>query len=167
MIFVTVGTHEQQFNRIVKAIDNIKKNQVTDEEIVIQTGYCTYKPKYCKWDRFLPYQEMKEKVEIANIVITHGGPASFMLPLQMGKVPIVVPRQKRYGEHVNDHQLLFAREVVKRKGIIILVEDVADLPEVILHYDMYLKKIRSKIVSNNETFNNQVKMIVNELFEAK
>ena len=26
MIFVTVGTHEQQFNRLVKKIDNLKTN---------------------------------------------------------------------------------------------------------------------------------------------
>ncbi|HEM5362611.1 TPA: multidrug MFS transporter, partial [Streptococcus suis] len=32
MIFVTVGTHEQQFNRLIKEIDLLKKNgSITDE----------------------------------------------------------------------------------------------------------------------------------------
>ena len=50
--------------------------------------------------------------------LIYGGPASFIMPLQVGKVPVVVPRQKKYGEHVNDHQLEFAQEVEKRKKIL-------------------------------------------------
>ena len=30
MIFVTVGTHEQPFNRLVKAIDELKKKRNSD-----------------------------------------------------------------------------------------------------------------------------------------
>ena len=29
-----------------------------------------------------------------------------------GKVPIVVPRQKKFGEHVNDHQMDFVEKVL-------------------------------------------------------
>ncbi|HEM4221640.1 TPA: multidrug MFS transporter, partial [Streptococcus suis] len=38
MIFVTVGTHEQQFNRLIKEIDLLKKNGSITDEIFIQTG---------------------------------------------------------------------------------------------------------------------------------
>lgn len=48
-----------------------------------------------------------------RIVITHGGPASFIMPLQIGKTPIVVPRQHQFNEHVNDHQVEFARNVLR------------------------------------------------------
>ena len=48
---------------------------------------------------------MNELVEKARIVITHGGPSSFLMVLQKGKIPIVVPRQKQFDEHVNDHQV--------------------------------------------------------------
>ena len=93
MIFVTVGTHEQQFNRLVKCIDNLKHDGVIQEDVVIQTGYSTYKPKYCKWQTLFPYQEMLKMVNEARIIITHGGPSSFIMPLQIGKTPIVVPRR--------------------------------------------------------------------------
>ena len=43
MIFVTVGTHEQSFNRLVKYMDEYKKNNI-DEDIIIQTGFSTYIP---------------------------------------------------------------------------------------------------------------------------
>ena len=105
MIFVTVGTHEQPFNRLVEYIDNLKGEGKLTDEVIIQTGYSTYEPKHCKFSKMLKYNEMVENVKNARIVITHGGPASFIMPLQYGKVPVVVPRQKRFNEHVYDHQL--------------------------------------------------------------
>ena len=45
MIFVTVGTHEQPFDRLVKAIDELKRDQLITDDIFIQTGYSTYSPK--------------------------------------------------------------------------------------------------------------------------
>ena len=59
--------------------------------------------------------------------MTSGGPASFIMPLQIGKTPIVVPRQHQFNEHVNDHQVEFARNVAKRMGTIIEVEDIETL----------------------------------------
>ena len=105
MIFVTVGTHEQQFNRLVEYMD--KWAIKNDEEVVIQIGYSTYKPRVAKWSKLFTYSEMIKYVEKARIVITHGGPSSFIMPLQIDKTPIVVPRQKKYDEHVNNHQVKF------------------------------------------------------------
>lgn len=68
----------------------------------------------------------------ARIIITHGGPASFIDVLSLGKTPIVVPRQAKYNEHVNDHQLEFARQLVERGENIIVVEDIAKLGDAIL-----------------------------------
>lgn len=131
MIFVTVGTHEQPFNRLVKKIDELKRDGVITEEVIIQTGFSTYEPKYCKWSKLIPYQQMLKNVEDARIVITHGGPASFIMPLQLGKTPIVVPRQQQFNEHVNNHQVEFARNVAERMGTIIPVEDVDKLKDLI------------------------------------
>ena len=69
MIFVTVGTHEQQFNRLIEEIDRLKGNGIIKDEVVMQTGYCTYEPKYCEWSELLPYDQMLENVEKADIVI--------------------------------------------------------------------------------------------------
>lgn len=68
-------------------------------------------------------------------ILTSGGPASFIMPLQIGKTPIVVPRQHQFNEHVNDHQVEFARNVAKRMGTIIDVEDIETLGDVITNYD--------------------------------
>lgn len=135
MIFVTVGTHEQSFNRLLKKIDELKKDGIIQEDVIMQTGFSTYEPKYCEWSKLIPYQQMIKNVEDARIIITHGGPASFIMPLQIGKTPIVVPRQHRFDEHVNDHQVEFARNVAERMGTIIPVEDISTLGDVIKNYD--------------------------------
>lgn len=164
MIFVTVGTHEQPFNRLVQEIDNLKRDGVITEDVIIQTGYSTYQPKFCQWDKLIPYKQMIKNVEDARIVITHGGPASFIMPLQMGKTPIVVPRQKKFDEHVNDHQVEFARNVAQRMGTIILVEDINLLKTTIKEYDKIVGSMEKGISSNNRKFNIDLENLVNELY---
>lgn len=163
MIFVTVGTHEQPFNRLVKAVDELKRDGVITENVVIQTGFSTYEPKYCQWSKLLPYQQMIKNVEKARIVVTHGGPASFIMPLQIGKTPIVVPRQHRFDEHVNDHQVEFARNVAERMRSIIPVEDISTLGYVIKKYDEIVVKMRHGMSSNNEKFCSELEEIVDKI----
>ena len=163
MIFVTVGTHEQPFNRLVKKIDELKRDGVITEEVIIQTGFSTYEPKYCKWSKLIPYQQMLKNVEDARIVITHGGPASFIMPLQLGKTPIVVPRQQQFNEHVNNHQVEFARNVAERMGTIIPVEDVDKLKDLIINSDQIVAGMEHEMSSNNAKFNKKLEKIVDEL----
>lgn len=165
MIFVTVGTHEQQFNRLVEYMDRWAAEH--DEEVVIQTGYSSYEPKHCKWRKLFPYQEMSKKVEEARIVITHGGPSSFIAPLQIGKTPIVVPREKRFDEHVNNHQVNFCKQVESRMGTIVVVEDVEKLGEVIEKYGELIGGMGSGIKSNNAKFCAELEKIVDGMFGGK
>ena len=163
MIFVTVGTHEQPFNRLLKKVDELKKDGIIQEDVIMQTGFSTYEPKYCEWSKLIPYQQMIKNVEDARIVITHGGPASFIMPLQIGKVPIVVPRQHKFDEHVNDHQVEFARNVADRMGTIIPVEDIEKLEEVITDYDQIVAGMGHGMSSNNEKFNKEIEKIIEEI----
>ena len=164
MIFVTVGTHEQQFDRLVRCVDRLKAEGKITEEVMIQTGFSSYEPKACRWSKLCSYQEMNEYMDQARIVITHGGPSSIMMALQRGKIPIVVPRQKQYEEHVNDHQVEFARNVAKRMGTIIEVEDIETLGDVITNYDRIVAGMGHGISSNNAKFNEGLESIVDELF---
>ena len=164
MIFVTVGTHEQAFNRLVQCVDELKANGVIEEEVVIQTGFSTYEPKHCTWSKLFAYDDMIKHVEEASIVITHGGPSSFIMPLQVGKIPIVVPRKKEYDEHVHDHQEDFAKEVEARQKNIIVVEDVNKLGETLQNYEKIVQSMSNGMTSNNENFNKEFSKIVDRLF---
>lgn len=167
MIFVTVGTHEQPFNRLVECVDNLKKDGIIKEDIVIQVGYSTYEPVYCKWQKLFPYQDMLKLVQEARIVITHGGPSSFIMPLQIGKIPIVVPRRHEFSEHVNDHQVTFSKEVADRMGTIIVVEDMDKLGATIINYEKIVNGMKNQLKTNNAVFNDRLAEIVDELFEEK
>lgn len=167
MIFVTVGTHEQPFNRLIEYIDKLKKDNVIEKDVIIQTGYSTYEPQYCEWSKLYPYQKMIELVEKADIVITHGGPSSFIMPLQVGKIPIVVPRQLKFNEHVNNHQVEFSKAVAERQGNIIVVENIDNLKETILNYNDIIKSMPAEMKSNNAKFNSEFEKIVEIVFESK
>lgn len=163
MIFVTVGTHEQPFNRLVKKIDELKGNGTIQDDVFIQTGFSTYEPKNCQWSKLIPYNQMIKNVEDARIVITHGGPASFIMPLQIGKTPIVVPRQHQFNEHVNDHQVEFTRNVAERMGTIIPVEDINNLGDTITNYEQIIVKMGHEMGSNNARFIRNLECLINEL----
>lgn len=128
MIFCTVGTHEDPFDRLLRALDALPG----DEPVVIQSGYSTYTPTRCTAEKMLPFDRVQSLMAEARIVVTHGGPASIMQALAHGKVPIVVPRQAKFGEHVDDHQVRFARKIADR---VLVVLDIDELAPSIAAYD--------------------------------
>jgi len=143
MIFVTVGTHEQPFDRLVHAIDLLKEQEVIVEDVFIQTGYSRYQPRFCESANFLRFDGVQKKMAGARIIISHAGPASIMMALQAGRIPIVFPRQKKYGEHVDNHQLDFCRRL-EEKGMIMAVYDVSRLQPAILEFKKFEEILRQK-----------------------
>jgi UDP-N-acetylglucosamine transferase subunit ALG13 len=141
VIFATVGTHEQPMDRLLRALDTLPPGTVSeDEPIVVQRGWCTYVAQRCVTTKLLPFDEVQRHMREARIVITHGGPASIMQALSHGKVPIVVPRQAAHGEHVDDHQILFARRIADR---VVVVLDIAELPGAIVRHGERVATLRA------------------------
>lgn len=161
MIFVTVGTHEQPFNRLIKEVDRLVETGVIKDDVFIQTGYSTYEPKFCKWSSLISFDKMNELMEISDIIITHGGPATFMSAIANGKKPIVVPRQEKYDEHVNDHQVDFAQQIKERYNSIEVVTEISELGN---YLNRYLK-IDGNESSNNKSFNDKLREEVRKLFK--
>jgi len=164
MIFVTVGTHEQPFDRLLKAVDELKEKNAVAEDVVIQSGYSEYKPKYCECHKIIPYNEMVKYMSKARIIVSHGGPASFLMSLQFKKIPIVVPRKYEFGEHVNNHQIEFVKAVAEKYENIITVFDIEKLGAVIEKYDSIAASMNSKFLSNNKAFNLSLEKIVEGWF---
>ncbi|TDE68817.1 multidrug MFS transporter [Streptococcus sp. KCJ4932] len=161
MIFVTVGTHEQPFNRLIKEVDRLVETGVIKDDVFIQTGYSTYEPKFCKWSSLISFDKMNGLMETSDIIITHGGPATFMSAIANGKKPIVVPRQEKYGEHVNDHQVDFSKQVKERYNSIEVVEEISELKDY-LNQDL---KIDDSSSSNNKQFNKKLREEVESFFK--
>ena len=162
MIFVTVGTHEQQFNRLIKKIDELKRDGIIKEDILMQIGFSTYEPQYCEAKKLLSYDEMNEMYEKADIIITHGGPASFMKALELKKIPIVVPRQAQFDEHINDHQVEFVKLVEERFDNIIGVYNIKDLENTIVEFNNIIAKKNNSSLSHNKEFNEKLSALINK-----
>lgn len=166
MIFITVGTHEQPFDRLLRCIDKMVVNGLINEKIICQKGYTNYEPQYYNAGKLISYDCMRENIEKARIVVTHGGPSSFIETLSVGKIPIVVPRKKEFGEHVNDHQLDFSRQIKKRMNNIIVAETEEEIIDAIVNYDEKIIKLNNVSVSNNKCFNRRLMKEINELFNV-
>ena len=122
MIFVTVGTHQQPFERLIRAL-----HAVDGDALVVQYGYAEPPPGVARAMAFMTFPEMLRHFREADAVVTHAGVGSILCATDAGHVPIVVPRLKRHGEHVDDHQVQFVR-ALEGAGNVLVVEDVDRLP---------------------------------------
>jgi UDP-N-acetylglucosamine transferase subunit ALG13 len=122
MIFVTVGTNEARFDRLLHAVAALPAG----EEIVVQYGASIVRPGNATLHDFMPFEQIVEHVRRARVVVTHAGVGSIIVSLSNGKKPVVVPRLKLFGEAVDDHQLFFGRRFAEA-GLVTFVESPDDL----------------------------------------
>lgn len=122
MIFVTVGTNEAPFDRLIAAVDSIDS-----DDVVTQYGHARVRPSRGRAIAFLPFEEMVDHIRRADAVVMHAGAGSALLALSNGVVPILVPRLHAFGEAVDDHQVSFARRFAER-GLARVVDNLDDLP---------------------------------------
>ncbi|MBI4021196.1 MAG: beta-1,4-galactosyltransferase [Candidatus Aenigmarchaeota archaeon] len=123
MIFVSVGTDTHDFSRLLRRMDEVARTK----EVVMQIGHSHYRPRHARWFAFETNAAIDRLYSRADVIVTHAGAGSIISALVYGKVPLVVPRLQRFGEHVNDHQLDVAR-FLDRKGMVKLVADLDRLP---------------------------------------
>lgn len=147
MIFVTLGTQDKSFKRLLENIDKqISLGNITDE-VIIQAGYTDYNSDNMKIFKMIPMEEFDKYIKKCDILITHAGVGSIMSGLMNDKKVIAVPRLKRYNEHTNDHQLDIASSFSKEGYL--LTSNIDDLDEI-------LKKVKTfkpkKFKSNNKNF---------------
>ena len=59
--------------------------------------------------------EMAAAIREADLVVSHAGIGSALSVLDAGICPVLLPRLRLHGEHVDDHQLLIAKELAGRR----------------------------------------------------
>jgi len=119
MIFVTVGTPEFPFDRLMRAVEDLPG-------VFVQFG--TSKPPACRGEAWLDWDSMQQTLSAAEVVVCTAGPGTLFEVWERGMVPVVVPRDPAYGEHVDDHQLRFAATLGDRAEVCL---DLSDLPRAI------------------------------------
>lgn len=126
MIFVTVGTQRQPFARLFSEIIKLVENGDITEEIVCQTGTYDLNHPKIKSFKYLPYIEMVEYINKADLIISHGGTGSIVPTIKHNKKVIGIPRLVKFHEHLNDHQKDLIDEL-SEAGYIIPLYDVSNL----------------------------------------
>jgi UDP-N-acetylglucosamine transferase subunit ALG13 len=125
VIFVTVGTHCQPFTRLMEALASLP-----GEELVVQHGGAAPPEGVLHSASFMSHDEVQDHLRSAQAVITHAGVGSILCARAAGHTPLVVPRLRRFGEHVDDHQVELA-EALSRRGDVIPITDLDALPEAV------------------------------------
>lgn len=105
MILLTVGTEQFPFDRLVRAFDELFYTSLRGECGFAQIGSSNYVPKNVEYGRLLPFQDFQSRVQEASVVVSHAGAGSLLTIERFEKPCVTVPRLKRFGEHVDDHQL--------------------------------------------------------------
>ena len=118
--FISVGNSTQPFGRLLEAVAAVAGD--LPQPVFVQSGSTPFHAESCENVAFLDMSEFQSRVGQATLVIMHAGAGSLITALRSGKVPVVMARRARYGEHVDDHQLEFARELEKAGRIVVVNE---------------------------------------------
>lgn len=113
MIFIALGTQKFQFNRLLKYVDDMKEKEIIKSKVVAQIGFSDYVPKNYEYRDFFEKKEFEGFISNCNLLITHSGVATIMSGIKERKAVIVVPRDSKYGEHVDNHQFEIANSFSK------------------------------------------------------
>ena len=140
MIFLTVGT-QFPFDRLVQAVDNIADNGLLDGEIFAQIGKSSYKPQNFAFVNSMDKNLFDSCVQKASIMISHAGVGTIMAALDNKKPLIVMPRLKKYGEAVNNHQFEIAKKFGEL-GHVITAYNEEDLPGKIKQVKSFVPRAR-------------------------
>jgi UDP-N-acetylglucosamine transferase subunit ALG13 len=118
-IFVTLGFEQSPFDRLLKAIDEGIHRQFIPEATLVQKGHSQYTLRRCPSVPFLSFAEMHSALKSAEIVVSHAGVGTLLQCLHLNKIPILFPRFASQGEHVDNHQVDFARSMEEHKKALV------------------------------------------------
>lgn len=148
LIFVTLGTQDKDFSRLLNAVEKSISNGNIKEKVIVQAGFTKFASDKMEIYDYLEPKKMNEYFDKASLIICHGGVGSILKGLEKNKKIIAVARVKKYNEHTNDHQLQIVNKF-SELGYILSVIDCDDL-------DNTLKRVKNftpkKYISNNNKF---------------
>lgn len=154
MIFVTLGTQDKPFKRLLKAIDaEISKGNIK-EKVIVQAGTTNYHSDYMEIFDLVEKDKFDDYIKTCDILITHGGVGSILTGIKHKKVVIACPRLSKYKEHLNNHQLQIV-EKFSHDGYILAYNEKDDLGNVLKEARKFKPK---EYISNNK---NIIELIAN------
>jgi UDP-N-acetylglucosamine--N-acetylmuramyl-(pentapeptide) pyrophosphoryl-undecaprenol N-acetylglucosamine transferase len=108
-VVVTVGASETySFERLIRGLLPLVP---PGADILWQTGCADVEGLGIDARRQVPALELEAAMRDADLVISHAGVGSALSALESGRRPVLVPRERSFGEHVDDHQFQIAEDL--------------------------------------------------------
>ena len=148
MIFVTLGTQDKPFKRLLEEIDKCILKGIIKDKVIVQAGCTKIVTKRMTLFNQIEYDKFIEYIKNCDLLITHGGVGSIIDGLKYNKKIIAIPRLAKYEEAANDHQTQII-ENFSKEGYIIGIKDPKYLNEGLNSIKGFKPK---KYISNNELF---------------
>jgi len=162
MIFLTVGT-QFPFDRLVKAVDEVAGINGFDEQIVAQIGDSSYCPENFEAAPSVEKAVFDQHFNEADSIISHAGMGTITMALDHRKPLLVMPRLKKYGEVVNDHQLAIANKF-EQLGYLLVAYGAEDVP-------IKMKQLKSFVPQERQPCADivaaRISMFLNELSKSR
>jgi len=121
-IVVSLGTEKFDFRRAVEALIPLIPDGA---ETLWQTGATSVGGLPIDAWPNVPGGQLRSAIADADLVICHAGTGAALTAFEEGKRPLLLPREARFAEHIDDHQMLTAQEL-DRRGLALSVR-VSDL----------------------------------------
>lgn len=158
MIVCLVGTSPYSFDRLVKKID---EKIAIENEVFLQLGNTTYKPKNCKFTEFVEKNKLIEMMKSANLVIAQGGYGSMMDAIQLEKKVIAIPREEQYKELIGDQSELV--KYFESKKYVIGCYEIDDLEKLVQECLENKYEFNKYIPESNHKISQMIEAFINEL----
>ena len=97
-VFVSVGTRAESFTRIIKAVEELVKNGIIQERVIVQAGHTKYHSSCLEIFDFCTPAEINKLIINAKYVVTQESAGIGAKCLKSCTKFIVMPRDYRYGE---------------------------------------------------------------------
>jgi UDP-N-acetylglucosamine--N-acetylmuramyl-(pentapeptide) pyrophosphoryl-undecaprenol N-acetylglucosamine transferase len=124
--FVAVGTHSQQFDRLLEMVDTAVEEGILPGPVVAQGGVSTYRPRTYVLRDWLTPDEVNEAAAAAQYVVCHAGSGLMSCALRASRRPMVLARRAAYGEHFNDHQTQIAGKLAELDLAVALTGEITE-----------------------------------------
>ena len=148
MIFVTLGTQDKTFERLLIKINELIIRGVIVDEVIVQAGNTHYVSNNMKIISFVSMPEFIDYLNKCSFLITHGGVGSIVGGLNAQKKVLAVARRVEYGEHENNHQIEIIEKFTE-EGYILGCTDIAQLEDQLARIMTFTPK---KYISNQNNF---------------
>lgn len=158
MIFVTLGTQDKVFTRLLKDIESEIDNGNIKEKVIVQAGFTKYESEKMQIFDLLPKEDFDKYINECDLLITHGGVGSILTGLKHNKKVIAAPRLAKYNEHMNDHQ----KQIIERfssDGYILAYNEGDKLSDVLAMVKEFKPK---KYISNTDKFMKIIKDFIDK-----